>query len=84
VLTYILAKKCDLKPKRLIISLGDSHLYTNHINQIKTQIQREQLTSPKLILKDSIKTKEIEEINIEDFELIGYFPHPSIKAVMAV
>jgi thymidylate synthase len=84
VLTYILAKKCDLKPKRLIISLGDSHLYTNHINQIKTQIQREQLTSPKLILKDIIKTKEIEEINIEDFELIGYFPHPSIKAVMAV
>lgn len=84
VLTYILAKKCDMTPKKLIISLGDTHIYTNHIEQVKEQLQRSILTYPILNISDNVKDKTIEDININDFELIGYFPHNSIKAPMAV
>lgn len=84
VLTYILALKCNLTPKRLIISLGDTHIYTNHINQVKQQLKREIYSYPKLILSSDIVDKEIEDITIDDFQLVGYYPHPSIKAPMAV
>lgn len=84
VLTYILAAKCDLKPKRLVISLGDTHIYTNHVDQVKTQMQRVALSAPRLVLASDVKTKAIEEITVSDFDLVGYFSHPSIKADMAV
>lgn len=84
VLTYILAAKCDLKPRRLVISLGDTHIYTNHVDQVKTQMERVALSAPRLMLASNVKTKAIEEITVSDFELVGYFPHPSIKADMAV
>ena len=84
VLTYILAKKCNLTPRKLIISLGDVHIYSNHIEQIKEQMSRNALAYPVLVLSDHIVNKEIEDINIDDFELVGYFPHNSIKAPMAV
>ena len=84
VLTYILAKKCDLTPRKLIISLGDVHIYANHIEQIKEQMSRSILVYPKLVVSDTVVDKEMEDINIDDFELVGYFPHNSIKAPMAV
>jgi dihydrofolate reductase/thymidylate synthase len=84
VLTYILAKKCGMTPKRLVISLGDTHIYTNHIEQVKEQLKRPILSYPILKVNDDVTNKSIEEINIDDFELIGYFPHNSIKAPMAV
>ena len=84
VLTYILAKKCNLTPRKLIISLGDVHIYSNHIEQIKEQMSRNVLAYPTLVLSDNVVDKEIEDINIDDFELIRYFPHNSIKAPMAV
>lgn len=84
VLTYILATKCDLTPKSLHISLGDTHVYTNHVLQMKEQLSRPPLCNPKLFVSHEIKTKEIEDISIDDFELVGYHPHSSIKAEMAV
>lgn len=84
VLTYILAAKCDLEPRRLVISLGDTHIYTNHVDQVKTQMERVALSAPRLMLASDVKTKAIEAITVSDFELVGYFPHPSIKADMAV
>lgn len=84
VLTYILATKCDLVPRRLHISLGDTHIYTNHLQQVKEQLSRSALCNPKLFLSREVRTKEIEELTIQDFELVGYHSHGSIKAEMAV
>jgi thymidylate synthase len=84
VLTYILSNICGLTPKRLIISFGDTHVYKNHIEQVLTQIAREPLTQPILKLSDNISKKDIEDITIDDFELYGYYPHPSIYAPMSV
>ena len=83
VLTYILAKKTNLTPKRLIISLGDTHVYANHVDQLKEQLLRVHLTAPVLKLDDSVETKDFDDITIDDFELIGYHSHPSIKATMS-
>jgi thymidylate synthase len=84
MLTYILAKKCDLYPKKLIISFGDAHIYSDHIEQIKEQLSRNILSYPVMHINDNIVNKELHEIDIEDFDLIGYFPHKSIKGTMSV
>jgi len=85
VLTKILALKCDMDPKELVISTGDTHIYTNHIQSVNTQLQRTPLNPfPQLILKDRIKDIDFSEITIEDFELIGYKPLEAIKGVMAI
>lgn len=84
VLTHILAKKANLKPRKLIISLGDVHIYANHIEQMKEQLSRQPLSSAKLIVNETIKDKAIEEIVVDDFEVVGYFPHLSIKGDMVV
>lgn len=83
VLTYLLAKICNLHPKELIISTGDTHIYKNHIEQVKLQIEREPYPSPQLILNSSIKTKKIEEFTINDFELLNYNYHPAILGEMS-
>ena len=83
VLTYLLAKICNLQPKELIISTGDTHIYKNHIEQVKLQIEREPYPSPQLELKPFILTKKIEEITINDFELLNYNYHPAILGEMS-
>ena len=75
---------CDMKPKELIISTGDTHIYSNHLDQMKEQINRSYLTKPKLWVNPDVKNKELNEITIDDFDLIGYFSHPTIKGKMAV
>lgn len=84
VLTYILAIRCDMKPDRLIYMGGDVHIYKNHIDQVKQQLARRPRSLPKLIVNPSVKFKSINEINITDFEVIGYFPHAPIRAPMAI
>jgi len=84
VLTYILAKKTGMKPKELIISTGDTHIYRDHIEQVKTQLTRTPLKFPSLYLSDSIKNKDFADITIDDFQLADYVFHPAIKAPMAV
>ena len=84
ILTYIIAKKVDMIPHELIISTGDTHLYLDHIDQAKQQTSRSPYPSPKLVVSDVVKDKAFEEIVVEDFDVIGYFYHPSIKAHMSV
>lgn len=84
VLTYIVAKKVGMLPKELTISTGDTHLYLDHIDQANTQVQRVPYPSPKLIISDDVANKCFENITIADFDLVGYFFHPAIKAKMSV
>lgn len=84
LLVYILALKCNMKPKEIIYNSVDCHIYKNHINGIKEQITRIPRPFPKVHLNESIKTKDWDEITYKDFDLIGYMPHPSIKMKMAI
>jgi thymidylate synthase len=84
LLLYILAKKCDMLPDELIISTGDTHIYKNHIEQVKVQLERNNLPLPRVFINDTVYSKEWEELNADDFELIGYFNNGIIKGKMAV
>jgi thymidylate synthase len=82
LLTHMIAHICDLQPGEFIHSMGDVHVYTNHIDALKKQIVRTPRPFPTLnILR---KITNINDFTIDDFELIGYNPHPTIKMTMAV
>lgn len=78
LLVYIIAKETGLKPGNLYISLGDTHIYDQHIDAVKTQLARTPIEFPKL----EFNKKEINEYNFEDFKLVGYSPQKTIKANM--
>lgn len=82
ILTYMFAHVCNLKPKKVIMCIGDTHIYDSHISQCYEQLNRETLPFPKLIIKN--KVNNINDFKYEDFELIGYKCHKSIKANMVV
>lgn len=84
VLTYLFAKMTDMLPKKLIMCLGDTHIYSNHIEQVRQQLERTPYPFPSLIVSDAVKTKNIEDITIDDFQLQDYKYHPAIKAPMAI
>lgn len=84
LLVYLLAKKCDMIPDELVISTGDTHIYKNHVEQVKEQLERRPFPFPKVEISDAVKTKDWTEITFGDVRLVGYFHHPSIKAPMAV
>jgi len=84
VLIRLLCLKHDMEPGELILSIGDAHIYNNHIDQIAEQLSRQLLAAPVLNINNNVKTKDWEKISIEDFDVVGYFPYPSIKAEMAV
>jgi thymidylate synthase len=84
VLTYILAMRCDMKPDRLVYSVGDAHIYKNHLEQVAEQLHRSPRPFPKLRLNSEVRTKSIDNITVDDFDIVGYFPHPSIRAPMAI
>jgi len=81
VLTYILAKICNLKPKKLIIIIGDAHIYEEHENTLKEQIIRKPFSFPKLIIKDR-EYKNLDDFKIEDFEVENYQYHETLKMNM--
>jgi len=81
VLTYILAKICNLKPKKLIIIIGDAHIYEEHENTLKEQILRKPFSFPKLIFNDR-EYKNIDDFKIEDFEVENYQYHETLKMNM--
>lgn len=81
-ITHMIAQQCDLEPHEIVISFGDLHAYSNHFNQIQEQLSREPRKLPKLkILR---KPDSIYDYKFEDFEIIGYDPHPHIKAPIAI
>ena len=84
VLTHIIGLKTGMKPKELVISITDAHLYNNHIEATEEQLKRSPRVLPKLLINQRVKDIPIEEIQSTDFEVVGYFPHPVIKAPMAV
>lgn len=84
VMTYILAAKTNMKPKELVFTGGDVHIYKNHLEQVNEQLGRESRPFPKLILNPILKYKDFSDMTIDDFEIVGYFPHSVIKAPMAV
>jgi thymidylate synthase len=82
LLTHMLAQQCDLVPHEIVVSIGDLHAYSNHAQQIQTQLTREVRELPRLVIKRRPET--IYGYKFEDFELEGYEPHPSIAAPIAV
>jgi len=82
LLTHMIAQNCELDVGTLTICLGDAHIYTNHIEQVKEQISRKSFTLPKLILNSDIDN--ILDFTMEDIELQNYQCHDAIKAPMAV
>ena len=81
LLTMMIAKVCNLKPGKFVHTLGDAHLYLNHVEQAKLQLSRAPKEGP--IMKIGNK-KSIFEFTYDDFELTQYDPHPHIKAPIAV
>lgn len=84
ILTYILAKKCNMEPNEVIISLGDAHIYNDHIENVKIQLERSCRPFPKIIVSDSVKDKDFSELSINDFSIVGYFPHSRLSGKMSV
>lgn len=80
--THMISQVCNLDVGDLIISLGDAHIYNNHIEQVKEQLSRTPFKLPTLKLNPAIT--EITDFDMTDIELIGYESHGSIKADMAV
>jgi len=85
VLAHLMAKATGLKAGDLIFQGGDTHLYSNHLEQAQIQIQRDPYPFPTLKINKEISSiEDMEKIVFEDFELINYQHHPAIKAPMAV
>ena len=82
ILTLMIAQVCNLQPGEFIHTLGDAHLYSNHIEQANLQLTREFRPLP--VLKINPDIKDIFSFRYEDFSLEGYDPHPHIKADVAV
>jgi len=82
IFTHMIAQQCDLEVGEIIMSIGDCHLYSNHYEQAKTQLQRTPKTLPKLVIKR--KPASIFDYQFDDFEIVGYEPHAHIAAAISV
>jgi thymidylate synthase len=82
LLTRMVAQVCDLKPGDFVHTFGDLHLYANHLEQAKLQLSRDFRPLPQMKINPAVKN--IHDFKFEDFELVGYDPHPAIKAPIAV
>ena len=82
LLTMMVAQVCDLEPGEFIHTLGDAHLYTNHIEQAKLQLTRKPHALPQMKINPNVK--DILGFKFEDFELVNYEAHPHIKGIVAV
>ncbi len=82
LLTLMLAQVCGLKPGDFVHTMGDAHLYLNHLEQAQTQIKRKPHPLPQMKLNPEVK--ELLDFKFEDFELVDYVAHPHIKGEVAV
>ena len=82
LMTHMLAKTCGYEVGEFVHTFGDLHIYTNHIDAVNEQLSREPRKLPQLIIKRDVKS--IVDFKEEDFELVGYDPHPTIKGVVSV
>ena len=82
LLTLMVAQVTGLKPAEFVLTLGDAHLYLNHLEQAREQLKRSPHPFPRMRLNPAVQ--DIFAFNYEDFTLEGYEPHPAIKAPIAV
>jgi thymidylate synthase len=82
LLTHMVAQVCGLRPAELVLSLGDTHLYLNHLEPARLQLEREPRPLPRLRLNAAVTG--LDDFRYEDFAVEGYDPHPAIKAAIAV
>jgi thymidylate synthase len=82
LLTLMLAQVCNLRPGDFVHTLGDAHLYSNHLEQAQLQLSRETRALPTLRINPEVK--DLFAFRFEDFSLEGYDPHPHISAPVAV
>ena len=82
LLTLMMAQVTGLKPGDFVHTLGDAHLYTNHLEQARTQLARTPRALPSMHLNPEVQS--LFDFRYEDFELLNYDPHPGIKAPVAV
>jgi thymidylate synthase len=82
LLTLMMAQVTGLRPGEFIHTFGDAHLYVNHLEQARLQLSRPLRALPQLVINPAVRV--LEEFRFEDFTLVGYDPHPHIKAPVAV
>lgn len=82
LMTAMIAQGCGLRPGEFIHTIGDAHLYLNHIDQAKLQLSRDLRPLPKLALNPDVKS--LFDFTFEDISILDYDPHPHIKAAVAV
>lgn len=82
LMVHMIAKVCDLEVGDFVHTIGDAHIYNDHIDVVNTQLSRDPKQLPKLVINGN--QKSIEDFKYEDFELIAYDPHPLIKAKVSV
>ncbi len=82
LLTHLMAHVCGLKPGEFVHTIGDAHIYLNHVEALKKQLERNPRAFP--TLKINPEKTDIDSFVYEDFELLDYFPHKPIKMDMAV
>ena len=82
LLTQMIAQVTGLEPGDFVHTFGDAHLYSNHLEQVETQLAREPLPLPTMKLNPDVKS--LFDFRYEDFELVGYEAHPHIKAPVAI
>ena len=82
LLTMMIAQVCGLEPGTFVHTLGDTHIYLNHLEQVELQLTREPRKLPKMKINPEVK--DIFSFKYEDFELTDYDPHPHIKGAISV
>ncbi|MEY4570934.1 MAG: thymidylate synthase [Bacteroidota bacterium] len=82
LLTIMMAQVCGLKPGDFVHTLGDAHLYSNHLDQAKLQLTRDFRPLPQMKINPNVK--DLFDFKFEDFQLLNYDPHPHIKAEVAI
>ncbi len=82
LLTLMVAQVTGLQPGDFVHTLGDAHLYSNHLEQARTQLQRQPRPLPRMTINRAVD--ELFDFRFEDFELLDYEPHPHIKATVAI
>lgn len=82
LLTHLIAKECNLEVGEFVHTLGDAHIYSNHVEQVQTQLEREPKSFPTLKLNQ--EKQSIFDYEVDDIEVVDYNPYPTIKAPIAV
>lgn len=82
LLTMMVAQVCNLQPGEFVHTLGDAHIYLNHVEQVELQLAREPRTLPTMHINADVRS--IFDFKYEDFELVNYDPHPHIKGAVAI